>query len=118
MGKIKEIRGKIYAYFAPKWCTEVLVTKQDMIGAMEFWDHFNVPMHPTLVRMRRIISHKNYGDLSLKHQKIITRCILADIAMKGHAVWKDPMFAEIAEECGAQLGEANKADMVKTIGKK
>ena len=118
MGALKKVRTKIYAFVAPKWCTKVLVTKQEMLDALEFWDHFEVPMHPTLARMRRIISKKNYGDLSLKHQKIMVRCILADIAMKGCAAWKDSLFNEISAECADHLAQANRADVLKNIARK
>lgn len=113
MGKIKRIRSKVYAFFAPKWCTKVLVTKKEILEALEFWDEFEIPMHPTLAKMRRIISHKKYGELTLKHQKVIVRCILADIASKTHLAFKDTMFNEIATECAEVLVQANKADTIR-----
>jgi hypothetical protein len=115
---LKKAGYRVYKWMAPKWCTEVLVTKADVLEALEFWDHFNIPMHPTLAKMRRIISKGSYGSLTLKHQKLIVRCILSDIAMKGCAAFKDEMFNDITVECGENLVQANRADAARNAVKR
>jgi hypothetical protein len=105
--------GKILKHMRllPAWCTEIRVTRDDVLGALEFWDEFNVPMPHVLKKVRTKLKKDKKYKITLWDQIVIARAILAQIAAKTEDVFQDEMFSDIATECAQSLAKANKYDV-------
>ena len=74
---------------------KVVITPEDVAGAMDFWTHFEVPMLPEL----REAVERFAKDQTIENQNAIKLTICKALGYTDHEALRDEMFKEIVEEC-------------------
>lgn len=74
---------------------ELLITPEDVQSAVDFYDFFDIPMCQELKENIELFKKKPDVDT----QNRIKFLLLRDANESFHDVFKDPMFAEIVNEC-------------------
>lgn len=74
---------------------KIVITKEDVQSAMEFWKHFNIPVKPELKQaFDRFCENPTF-----ENQEAIKFFVTTDISTNEHPAFKDEMFDKIREEC-------------------
>jgi hypothetical protein len=74
---------------------KVVITPEDVAGASEFWQHFQVPMTDPL----KLAFAKFAKEPTFENQDEIRIELCRAIAYTDHDAFKDEMFKEVVEEC-------------------
>lgn len=75
---------------------KVVITPEDVRAALDFWTHFKIPLHASLVEAADLFSKEQ----TIENQNAVKLALCKAIAETDHEAFKDPIFAPIVSECG------------------
>lgn len=74
---------------------KVVISPEDVSGAMEFWPMFDIPMEEDL----KNAFNSFIQSPTLENQDAIRLALAKTIAEKKHEAFQDELFAKISERC-------------------
>jgi hypothetical protein len=74
---------------------KMVVTPEDILGAFDFWTHFEVPPSPELKAAVEAFA----ANPCLETQQEVKLQLCKGVGFTEHEAFKDDMFKEITEEC-------------------
>ena len=72
---------------------EILITKEDVAAALDFWKHYKIPISEGLDAAVKAFE----ADPSFENQEKIKYYVCSAISTTDHPAFKDPMFTQILE---------------------
>lgn len=80
---------------------ELVITAEDVLDCMKFYDFFEIPKDPSLVALE--MKMKSHGVLTVDDQHMLRTIIAADISKASHSVFRDEVFDGVRIETAQVL---------------